>query len=99
MKEPVQRNYDLNGFSITVVAEELAYANFLDPIFAPFAVGKSTDPDWTITVRATETTKPVPVGTRRVWNGLLPEGLRLTCFEECGRQILTVPGHFAMSTV
>jgi hypothetical protein len=50
-------------------------------------------------VRASETIEPAPVHARRIWDRPLPEGLPSTLIEECGREILLVPGHFAMTSV
>ena len=96
--EPIRRTYDLNGFSITVIAEDPVHAGFLDPIFAPFAANTSADYGWTITVRAKETIEPAPETAKHVWTGPLPEGLSLTLVEDDGRQLLIVPDHFVMST-
>jgi hypothetical protein len=99
MRDPIRRIYDLNGLLISVVAEEPHHAGFLDAIFAPFAVAKSADTDWTITVRRAATIEAARQDTRHIWTGPLPEGLPLTLVEADGRQTLIVPDHFAISSV
>lgn len=99
MSEPIRRNYDLNGISLAVVAADQAHAAFLDPILAPLAVAAAAAPGWTIRLHSSEAIEPPPADTPRIWHGPLPEGLLSTLVRESDRQVLVVPGHFAMSSV
>jgi hypothetical protein len=92
---PIQRTYDLHGFTLGVLAEDPAAATFLDPILAPLICGPAAC-DWTISLVPVDTIG-TPEGGSRLFVGALPEGLPAVITQHENRRSLIVGNHFAIT--